>query len=143
MNGDIGFELIDIDGSTIIESDNFAVMYSDGSTDYLGKDDEYNTDEDYIVLLKSGLFDKKGNNIKNGDILLVDDSLINFLKEGNLSGVSKYKEPNNRIVVVYERGSFRYYTEDELKGSDTFNRDCIGNFDTERAFEVVGNIFKK
>lgn len=143
MNGDIGFELVDIDGSTIIESDNFAVMYSDGSTDYLGADDEYNTDEDYIVLLKSGLFDKKGNNIKNGDILLLDDSFTDFLKEGNSGVVSKYKETDNHITVIYERGSFRYYTEDELRNSDTFNRDCIGNFDTERAFEVVGNIFKK
>lgn len=92
--------------------------FSDGSTSVPLKFEDERNGEDVILMQSTGLRDKNGKEIFEGDIVRFFDSLYT-------------------VFYDIEEGSYR------LKPHDTrWVVDYMCNFSSEESFEIVGNIYE-
>ena len=92
--------------------------FSDGSTSVPLKFEDERNGEDVILMQSTGLFDKNGKEIFEGDIVRFFDSLYTVFY--NISEGSYQLEPHDERWVV----------------------DYMSNFSSEESFEIVGNIYE-
>ncbi|MGQ8926236.1 YopX family protein [Streptococcus oralis] len=92
--------------------------FSDGSTSVPLKFEDKRNGEDVVLMQSTGLKDKNGKEIFEGDIVQFSDSLYTVFYDN-------------------EKGSYRLKPHD-----DRWNVDYMSNFSHGGNFEVVGNIYE-
>ena len=92
--------------------------FSDGSTSVPLKFEDKRNGEDVVLTQSTGLKDKNGKEIFEGDIVQFSDSLYTVFYDN-------------------EKGSYRLKPHD-----DRWNVDYMSNFSHGGNFEVVGNIYE-